>query len=319
MLRRALGLTQLETSPLIFGGNVFGWTVDEPTSFRLLDAFVEAGFNMIDTADMYSRWAPGNRGGESETIIGNWIASRNHRDRILISTKVGMVDPPGGGLTREKIIEGAEQSLRRLRTDRIDLYQSHVDDTLTPLDETLEAHACLIRQGKVQYIGASNYSAQRLQEALDTSERHDVPGYETLQPLYNLHDRSSFEGALEHLCVERKIGVITYSSLASGFLSGKYRSLEDIDRSARAKALTAYCTPRGEAVLAALRTVGQHHAASTAQIALAWLLARPSVTAAIVSATGTEQLSELAGALEIRLDASSLAILDASGTLEQQT
>jgi aryl-alcohol dehydrogenase-like predicted oxidoreductase len=319
LLRRALGLTQLETSPLIFGGNVFGWTVDEPTSFRLLDAFVEAGFNMIDTADMYSRWAPGNRGGESETIIGNWIASRNHRDRILISTKVGMVDPPGGGLTREKIIEGAEQSLRRLRTDRIDLYQSHVDDTLTPLDETLEAHACLIRQGKVQYIGASNYSAQRLQEALDTSERHDVPGYETLQPLYNLHDRSSFEGALEHLCVERKIGVITYSSLASGFLSGKYRSLEDIDRSARAKALTAYCTPRGEAVLAALRTVGQHHAASTAQIALAWLLARPSVTAAIVSATGTEQLSELAGALEIRLDASSLAILDASGTLEQQT
>jgi aryl-alcohol dehydrogenase-like predicted oxidoreductase len=319
LLRRALGLTQLETSPLIFGGNVFGWTVDEPTSFRLLDAFVEAGFNMIDTADMYSRWVPGNRGGESETIIGNWIASRNHRDKILLSTKVGMVDPPGGGLAKEKIVEGAEQSLRRLRTDRIDLYQSHVDDALTPLDETLEAHASLVRQGKVRYIGASNHSAQRLQEALDTSERHDVPRYESLQPLYNLYDRSSFEGPLEHLCVERKIGVITYSSLASGFLSGKYRSLEDINRSARAKALTAYCTPRGEAVLAALQTIGQQYAASAAQIALAWLLARPSVTAAIVSATGTEQLRELAGALEIRLDASSKALLDASGTLEQKT
>jgi len=319
LLRRTLGLTQLETSPLIFGGNVFGWTVDEPTSFGLLDAFVEAGFNMIDTADMYSRWAPGNRGGESETIIGNWIARRNHRDKILVSTKVGMVDPPGGGLTKEKILDAAEQSLRRLRTDRIDLYQSHVDDTLTPLDETLEAHACLVRQGKVRYIGASNYSAERLHQALDTSERRGIPRYETLQPLYNLHDRQSFEGPLEQLCVERQIGVITYSSLASGFLSGKYRSLEDINRSARAKALTAYCTPRGEAMLEALRTVGQHYSASASQIALAWLLARPSVTAAIVSATGTEQLRDLVGALAIRLDAPSMAILDASGTLEQQT
>lgn len=318
MRQRVLGRSDLKTAPLIFGGNVFGWTVDEAQSFVLLDAFVAAGFDMIDTADMYSSWVPGNRGGESETIIGNWMASRGNRAAVQISSKVGMAEAAGrGGLSRARIVEGVEGSLRRLRTDRIDLYQSHIDDTVTPLDETLEAHEQLIRQGKVRYIGASNYSAERLKQSLDCSLRRQAPRYETLQPLYNLHDRSSFEGAVEDLCIAQDIGVITYSSLASGFLSGKYRSLADVERSARAKALKTYCTPRGEHVLQTLDSVAGEYRASAAQIALAWVLARPAVTAAIVSATNVRQLHELVGSVDIRLDAVAMATLNASGIQEQ--
>ncbi len=318
MRHRTLGRSGLKTAPLIFGGNVFGWTVDEAQSYVLLDAFVEAGFDMVDTADMYSSWVPGNRGGESETIIGNWMASRGNRDAVQISSKVGMAEEAGrGGLTRARIVAGIEGSLRRLRTDRIDLYQSHIDDTLTPVDETLEAYEQLICQGKVRYLGASNYSAERLGQSLDVSERRDFSRYETLQPLYNLYDRSSFEGVMEDLCVAREIGVITYSSLASGFLSGKYRSLADVEKSARAKALKNYCTRRGESVLQTLDLVANDYAASAAQIALAWVLARPAVTAAIVSATSVAQLRELIGSVNIRLDAAAMAKLDASGQEEQ--
>ncbi|MDA9530243.1 aldo/keto reductase [Bradyrhizobium sp. CCBAU 25338] len=320
MRHRVLGRSDLKTAPLIFGGNVFGWTVDEAQSFLLLDAFIEAGFDMIDTADMYSSWVPGNLGGESETIIGKWMASRGNRAAVQISSKVGMAESAGrGGLSRARIVEGIEGSLRRLRTDRIDLYQSHIDDTLTPIDETLEAHEQLIRQGKVRYIGASNYSAERLKQSLDCSQRRRAPRYETLQPLYNLHDRSSFEGALEDLCIAQDIGVITYSSLASGFLSGKYRSLADVEKSARAKALKNYCTPRGERVLQALDSVAGDYRATAAQIALAWVLARPAVTAAIVSATSVRQLHELIGSVGIRLDAAAMAKLNASGIQEQSS
>jgi aryl-alcohol dehydrogenase-like predicted oxidoreductase len=305
-------------APLIFGGNVFGWTVDQQQSFILLDAFVEAGFDMIDTADMYSKWVPGNRGGESETIIGNWMAARGNRDRVLISSKVGMAPAEGrAALSGAEIVAAVEGSLRRLQTDRIDLYQSHVDDPVTPLEETLEAHARLIRQGKVRHIGASNFTTERLAQAIDVSEASGRPRYESLQPLYNLYDRAGFETSLERLCVERNVGVITYSSLASGFLSGKYRSLADVAKSARAKALANYCSPRGDRVLGALQSVGQAHGASSAQVALAWLLARPSVTAAIVSATTTAQLRELIGATAIELDQSSMTLLDDSSNQEQ--
>ena len=311
MEKRKLGSTDLEVAPLAFGGNVFGWTVDEATSFRLLDAFVGAGFNLIDTADSYSRWVPGHEGGESETIIGRWIAQRGRHDDVVIATKVG--SDMGLGykcLRRDYIMQAVEQSLKRLQVDAIDLYQSHWDDEKTPLDETLEAYARLMQQGKVKAIGASNFTAQRLSEALAVSREHGYPRYATLQPLYNLYDRSSFEGALEELCGREHLGVITYFSLAAGFLTGKYRSAEDFAKSPRGPGMEKYLNTRGLRILAALDQVAARCHATPTQVALAWLIARPSVTAPIASATSVAQLTELLAATRLTLDADALKTLD---------
>jgi aryl-alcohol dehydrogenase-like predicted oxidoreductase len=303
MARRKLGKTNLDIGPLIFGGNVLGWTADEPTSFSLLDAFVAAGFNMIDTADVYSRWVPGNTGGESETILGKWLKHRRRRDDIIVATKVGWeLSPQQQGLSKRYILQAVENSLKRLQTDYIDLYQSHIDDPKTPVEETLEAHAQLISQGKVRFIGASNYSAERLNEALHASDRYRYPRYQTLQPLYNLIDRAAFESELEPLCVQEGLGVITYFSLASGFLTGKYRSEEDLKGRARASEVNKHITVRNLRILDALDRVASLHGATQAQIALAWLLSRPSVTAPIASATNIEQLGQLIAATRIALD-----------------
>ena len=256
MKKRKLGNSKLEVAPLAFGGNVFGWTVDEQTSFTLLDAFVAAGFNLIDTADVYSYWAPGNRGGESETIIGKWLKRSGKRGKVVIATKVGKeMGPNSKGLSKSYILRAVEDSLRRLQTDYIDLYQSHADDPETPLEETLEAYAQLIRQGKVRAIGASNYSATRLAQALQISDQYGFPRYESLQPLFNLYDRTDYEGELEPLCRERGLGVISYFSLASGFLTGKYRSQDDLAHSARGDMVKKYLNPRGIRILEALDRV----------------------------------------------------------------
>ena len=311
MKKRMLGRTGIAVAPLAFGGNVFGWTADEPTSFRLLDAFVGAGGNLIDTADSYSRWVPGHEGGESETIIGRWIARRGRHDDVVIATKVG--SDMGLGykcLRRDYIVQAVEQSLRRLQVERIDLYQSHWDDDKTPLDETLDAYARLIEQGKVRAIGASNLSAERLVEALDASKQLGHPRYESLQPLYNLYDRSAFEGPLQQLCIREQIGVITYFSLAAGFLTGKYRSEADFAKSARGQGMNKYLNPRGLAIVAALDDVARRYAATPAQVALAWLMTRPGVTAPIASATSLEQLDELMGATRLDLDADAMQGLD---------
>ncbi|MDR3516101.1 MAG: aldo/keto reductase [Azospirillaceae bacterium] len=310
---RKLGNTGLTVAPLAFGGNVFGWTVDEATSFSLLDAFVAEGFNLIDTADVYSRWVPGNQGGESEAIIGRWLKSRGWRDRVVIATKVGMdMGADGAGLSQAHIINAVERSLSRLQTDVIDLYQSHRDDAAAPLDETLGAYARLIEQGKVRAIGASNYEAARLDEALKVSRRLGYPRYETLQPHYNLIERAGFEGALEALCLQQGIGVITYYSLAAGFLTGKYRSVADLGQSPRGARAQAYLTPRGFGILHALDAVAERYGATVAQIALAWLIARPAVTAPIVSATRLSQLEDLIDATRIHLDRDAIAQLDAA-------
>lgn len=309
--RRRLGNSEIEVGPLAFGGNVFGWTADQPTSFALLDAFVDAGLNLIDTADMYSRWAPGNEGGESETIIGNWIEKRGNRDRVVIATKVGMeMASDKKGLSADYILREVEDSLRRLKTDYIDLYQAHQDDPDTPLDETLGAFAKLVEQGKVRAIGASNYSADRLTEALRVSEEHGFPRYQSLQPNYNLYNRAGYEAALEPLCLERGIGVISYFSLASGFLTGKYRSEEDLSKSPRGQGVKKYLDDRGFRILGALDEVAGELSATPAQIALAWLMARPSVTAPIASATDLTQLDELVGATRLELSPAAIDRLD---------
>jgi aryl-alcohol dehydrogenase-like predicted oxidoreductase len=311
MRTRKLGRTGFEIRLLVLGGNVFGWTVDEPTSFTLLDAFTAAGFNMIDTADLYSAWAPGNKGGESETIIGKWIKRRGGRDKFLIASKVGWeLSPTQKGLTKPYILSQIEISLKRLQTDYIDLYQSHIDDAKTPIDETLEAYAQLVKQGKVRAIGASNFSAARLKEALDISRRAGFPSYQTLQPLYNLSDRREFETDLEPLCLKEELGVITYYSLASGFLTGKYRSETDTNGKARAGEVKRHLTLRGLNILEALERVAERYDAKPGQIALAWLIARPSVTAPIVSATSLPQLAELIAATEIDLDRDAIDALD---------
>ena len=307
MPTRKLGDTNFEIEPLVFGGNVLGWTADEPTSFSLLDAFVAAGFNMIDTADVYSIWAPNNKGGESESIIGKWLKRRGRRDDVIIATKVGWeFSPLQTGLSKSYIQRAVESSLTRLQTDYIDLYQSHIDDPKTPAEETLEAYAQLIRQGKVRAIGASNFTASRLREALEASERHNYPRYQTLQPLYNLIDRAQFETELEPLCLQQRLGVITYFSLASGFLTGKYRSENDLQERARSGEVKKYVTARNLGILQLLDQVAALHNATQAQIAIAWLLARPSVTAPIASATNIEQLSELIAGTRIDLDRESL-------------
>ena len=311
MDRRRLGQSDIRTAPLAFGGNVFGWTLDEAASFRILDEFVGAGFDFIDTADVYSRFAPGNAGGESETIIGRWLHRRGNRSRVTIATKVGMeMGPEKKGLSRAYILQAAEDSLRRLQTDYIDLYQSHQDDQAVPLEETLEAYAVLVRQGKVRAIGASNYQGARLAAALDLAGQRGLPRYESLQPLYNLYDRDGFENDLAPLCVQRGVGVITYFSLASGFLTGKYRTPQDLEGSARARIVGRYLTQRGEAILGALDAVAAAHHSSPAAVALAWLIARPGVTAAIASATSSAQLSTLVEATHLQLDAASTAALD---------
>lgn len=314
MQTRELGRSGLQVSPLCFGGNVFGWTADERTSFSLLDAWVDAGFNFIDTADVYSIWAPGHAGGESETIIGKWLRASGKRSRVVIATKVGKpMGPDRKGLKPAYIRAAVEDSLRRLQTDCIDLYQSHDDDADTPLEETLGAFADLIRAGKVRAIGASNYSAPRLELALQTSTRLSLPRYESLQPLYNLYDRAVFEDALGPLCRREQVDVISFYALAAGFLSGKYRSRADIGKSARGiNTTTKYLNPRGLKILAALDAVAQRHGSTPAQVAVAWVMAQPGVTSPIASATSLAQLNELVAATRLRLDATSMAALQAA-------
>ena len=312
MQSRPLGRSGLATAPLAFGGNVFGWTVDEATAFRLLDAFVDGGFNLIDTADVYSTWVGGHVGGESEAIIGRWLKKSGKRDRVLIATKVGKSMGEGRtGLSPAWIRQAVDDSLRRLQTDRIDLYQSHDDDPATPLEDTLACYAELIRAGKVRAIGASNHSAARLAQALDTSERLGLPRYETLQPLYNLVDRQAYEAELEPLVQERGLGVINFYALARGFLSGKYRSEADLAKSARGGGVQqAYFNDRGWRILAALDQAAASLKATPAQVALAWQMARPGVTAPIASATSLLQLEELMAAARLSLDAATTEALD---------
>jgi aryl-alcohol dehydrogenase-like predicted oxidoreductase len=311
MQRRKLGNTGFEVAPLALGGNVFGWTADEAMSFRLLEAFVATGFNLVDTADSYSRWATGHQGGESETVIGRWIAQRGRHDDVIIATKVGSDMGQGHKvLRRDYILKAAEASLKRLQVDCIDLYQSHWDDEKTPFEETLGAYDQLLRQGKVKAIGASNYSAARLSQALEVSKTKHLPRYATLQPHYNLYERASFEGELQALCLRENLGVITYFSLAAGFLTGKYRSEADFGKSARGPGMKKFLNPRGMKILDALGEVARRYDATPAQIALAWLMARPGVTAPIASATNLEQLREILRAAEIKLDAQATQALD---------
>jgi aryl-alcohol dehydrogenase-like predicted oxidoreductase len=311
MIMRPLGGTGLQVAPLAFGGNVFGWTADEATSHCLLDAFVEAGFNLVDTADVYSVWAPGHTGGESESVIGRWMKARGTRERIVLATKVGMKLAEGRtGLSRRWIRQAVEDSLQRLQTDRIDLYQAHQDDPDTPLEETLSTFAELIREGKVRAIGASNYTAPRLAEALATSRRLGLPRYETLQPHYNLVERAIYEVELEPLCRSQGLGVINYFGLARGFLTGKYRSEADLSRSVRGAGVKPYLNERGFRILAALDAAAARLAATPAQVALAWQIARPGITAPIASATSLEQWKELARAATLVLDADTVAELD---------
>jgi aryl-alcohol dehydrogenase-like predicted oxidoreductase len=310
--KRSLGKSPLSIAPLAFGGNVFGWSADEKRSFELLDAFVDAGFNLIDTADVYSAWVPGNRGGDSETIIGKWLRQSGKRDQVVIATKVGKWNEQPG-LSPRNIQLAIEGSLKRLQTDHIDLYQAHKDDASVPLHETLAAFGRLIEAGKVRVIGASNYNADRLAEALKVSRENHLPRYESLQPEYNLADRSGYEQSLEPLIRAENIGVISYYSLASGFLSGKYRSEADLGKSAaRGSAVKNYLNPRGTRILGALDAVAAEHRATPAQVALAWLMARPGITAPIASATSVKQLRELFGAAQLTLGDNEIAQLNAA-------
>jgi len=308
--KRKLGNTGLEVGPLALGGNVFGWTADEPTSFKLLDAFVASGLNLIDTADVYSKWIPGNKGGESETVIGNWLEKRGGRDKVLIATKVGVEMGPGEtGLSKAYILREVERSLSRLKTDYIDLYQSHRDDVETPLEETLETYAGLIKSGKVRAIGASNYKADRLAESLKVSATRGLPRYETLQPWYNLYDRADFEGALADLCKRENIAVIPYFSLASGFLTGKYRSEKDLAGRARAYRVKDMMNERGFRILKGLDTVSAEIGATPAQVSLAWLVAK-GMAAPIASATNLDQLKEIVDGTALTLSPEAVRLLD---------
>ena len=318
MKKRKLGDSGIEVSPLAFGGNVFGWTADETMSFKLLDAFVAKGFNLIDTADVYAHWVQGLEGGESETIIGKWLKRSGKRQSVIIATKVGKeMGPDKKGLSRSYIFQAVEASLRRLQTDYIDLYQSHEDDTQTPLEETLDAFDRLIQDGKVRAIGASNFSAKRLAEALQVSEQYGYPRYQSLQPLFNLYDRIDYEKDLEPLCREKELAVISYFSLASGFLTGKYRSEADLADRARADIVKKYLNERGYRILEALDKVAQQHNLTPAQAALAWLIAQPTVTAPIASATNLEQLNQLIQAAALELDPSSLALLNQASDIAE--
>ncbi|HEX4927750.1 MAG TPA: aldo/keto reductase [Burkholderiales bacterium] len=312
--RRTLGRSGIAIGPLVFGGNVFGWTVDEATGHALLDRFFAAGLNAIDTADVYSKWAPGNRGGESEAMIGRWLArSSARREEVVLITKVGSEIAPGRkGLSRRHILQAVDDSLRRLQTDHIDVYLAHRPDGDTPIEETLAAFDTLLKAGKVRAIGGSNYDAAGLRAALAVSAERGLPRYEVLQPEYNLYDRASFDGALRELCTAEGIGVITYYSLASGFLSGKYRSKADLGKSPRGQGVAKYLDERGRRILAALDTVGERHKATPAEVALAWLVQRPGVTAPIASATRLEQLESLIRATRLPLAAVDIELLDAA-------
>jgi aryl-alcohol dehydrogenase-like predicted oxidoreductase len=313
MEKRRLGQSSLEVPPITFGCNVFGWTADETTSFALLDAWLDAGLNFLDTADVYSRWHPGNSGGDSELIIGKWLNARGNRDKVILATKLGIEMAPGKkGLSRAYMQTAVEDSLRRLQTDYIDLYQSHRDDPDTPIEETLSAYADLIKAGKVREIGASNFSAARLAESLKISTEKGLPRYQSLQPLYSLVERAEFEGALENLCLAEQVGVIGYYSLASGFLTGKYQSRADMEGRTRGPRVEKYLNDYGFGVVKALQEVATRYEAKPGQIALAWLIARPSVTAPIASATNLEQLAELVEAADIELDADSIQKIDAA-------
>lgn len=318
MNKRPLGRSALQVSPLAFGGNVFGWTVDEATSFSLLDAWVDAGFNFIDTADVYSRWVPGHVGGESETILGKWLKQTGKRSQVVLATKVGKEMGHGRkGLSPAYIRGAVEESLRRLQTDYIDLYQSHDDDEDTPLSDTLATYGELISEGKVRAIGASNYSAPRLAQALQVSQQHSLPRYESLQPLYNLYDRTGYEEALEPLCVAQGVGVINFYALASGFLTGKYRSSADLGKSPRGQGVAKYLNARGLRILQALDAVAARYNATPARVALAWEMARPSLTAPIVSATSLAQLAELVVATQLTLDAAAIEQLNQASRAQE--
>jgi len=313
--KRRLGRTDLSIAPLVLGGNVFGWTADEKTSFDLLDRFVGGGLNAIDTADAYSRWVPGNKGGESETIIGSWMKDRGNRDKVVVITKVGSDMGQGHkDLSAAYIEKAVDASLKRLQTDVIDLYLSHWPDPTTPYEETLGAYEKLLAKGKVRHVGCSNLDAGQLRAALDVASLRSLPRYEVLQPEYNLYDRSSFDGPLRDLCVAEDIGVITYFSLAKGFLSGKYRSEADLGQSERGGGVKDYLNARGMRILAALDAVSARHSAKQAEVALSWVIARPGVTAPIASATRPEQMESLIKAASLKLTADDMAELDkASG------
>jgi len=312
---RPLGRSQLRTRPLALGGNVFGWTADEKASFEVLDRFVDAGFSLIDTADVYSKWVPGNVGGESESIIGRWMKSRGTRNRVLIATKVGGEIAPGRkGLSAVHIKRAVEDSLGRLQTDYIDLYQAHYEDPDVEPEETLRAFGDLIAAGKVRAIGVSNHDVKRIRSMLDISRAHGLPSYETLQPLYNLYDREEFERTFAPLCRAEGIGVVNFYSLASGFLTGKYRSESDVNASRRQRSNRKYLTERGFRILRALDEVAAHTGARPAQIAIAWLIAQPDVSAPLASATSIQQVEELIAAVNLALDEDMLRLLnEASG------
>jgi aryl-alcohol dehydrogenase-like predicted oxidoreductase len=314
---RTLGRSGIKIAPLMLGGNVFGWTADQDESFAILDAFVGGGFNSIDTANVYSRWIPGHTGGESETVIGAWLKARGGRDKVVIATKLGMdMGGENKGLSAAYMVRAVEESLTRLQTDYIDLYQSHSDDAATPLAETLEAYSKLIKAGKVRAIGASNYTADRLVEALKASKEAGIPRYETLQPLYNLTDRAGFEGALQDLCVKEDVAVIPFYGLASGFLTGKYRSEADFGKSPRGMRMGNYLNDRGKRILGALDQVADAHKSTPAQVALAWLAVQPSIAAPIASATSVEQLEDIMGAARLTLSAGDLKALDGASVAE---
>lgn len=311
MQTRKLGSTGLEISPLVFGGNIFDWTVDQATSFQLLDAFVAAGFNAVDTSDVYSRWVPGHVGGESEVILGEWMKRRGNRKQLIVATKVGMDMGDGKkGLSRTHILRSADDSLRRLQTDYIDLYQSHVDDPDTPLEETLGAYAELLRQGKIRAFGASNYKGERFATVFEISKKCGLPAYQTLQPNYSLIERAEYEQNLKPICVCEGVGVINYFPLAGGFLTGKYRSEKDAAGKLRARNVTKYLNERGYRIVDALDQVAKKLCATPARVALAWVLAQPSITAPIVSATNLRQLADVISSIELKLDSDSLQFLN---------
>jgi aryl-alcohol dehydrogenase-like predicted oxidoreductase len=311
MEKRQLGKSSLEVAPLAFGGNVFGWTVDEKTAFQLLDMFVDGGFNLIDTADSYSRWAPGNKGGESETVIGNWMKSRRNRDKVVVATKVGSDMGEGKrDISKKYILQASEDSLRRLRTDYIDLYQTHWDVETVPVEETLEAYAQLVKEGKVRWIGASNLSPERLKMSLGASDKNGYPRYQTLQPEYNMYDREKFEKSYQQICLTENLGVISYYSLSSGFLTGKYRSEADLRKSARGSGVKKYLNERGLRILSALDLVANRYGTTPASIAIAWLQSRPSIVAPIASATSVGQLESLMKASDIKLDGDAVEMLN---------
>lgn len=311
MEQRRLGNTDLHVYPITFGGNVFGWTIDQQTSFKILDGFTEAGFNFIDTADSYSHWAPGNKGGESETIIGNWMQERKNRNQVIIATKVGSIPRSDKkSLAPKYIRQCVEDSLKRLKTDYLDLYQSHYDDPETSIEATLETYAQLIKEGKVRWIGASNFSAERLKESLKIAETSNLPRYQTFQPEYNLYSREQYEKEFEQLVLDNNLGVINYFALARGFLSGKYRSEADLTKSTRGGGIRPYLNQRGFKILKTLDDVSEQYNANPASIALAWLIARPSITAPIASVTSLAQLDDLIKAAALKLDNEDMALLD---------